>query len=87
MTFKLINPYHQPVPISNLVFHGVFQTQKQQITADIPLKINLKKTDILQALKTYKVSCKFKIPNDLEPTSSTFRIGLGFEGTVVKINF
>ncbi|NCP21957.1 MAG: 4-amino-4-deoxy-L-arabinose transferase [Zetaproteobacteria bacterium] len=94
LTFKLINPYQQPVPISNLVFHGVFQTQKQQITADIPLKINLKKTDILQALKTYKVSCKFKIPNDLEPTSSTFRIGLsfydfpaGFEGTVVKINF
>lgn len=94
LTFKLINPYYKPVPLSNIIFHGVFQTKKQQITADVPLIIGLKQHEVLQALTTCIVNCKFKIPADLNPESLTFRIALsfydfqaGFEGNKVKINF
>lgn len=94
LTFKLVNTYHKSVPLSNIAFQGVFQTKKQQITADIPLTIDFKKDVVLQALTSYQVSCKFKIPDNLNPESHTFRIALsfydfkpGFEGNKVKINF
>lgn len=94
LTFKLVNPYNKSVLLSNVIFHGVFQTKKQQITADVPLIIGDKQHEVLKALTTCTVNCKLKIPKDLNPESLTFRIALsfydfqaGFEGNKVKINF
>ena len=98
LEFDLINPYNRKINLNTIRFYGVFQTKKHKITHILKLENliidKLSDGKYLLPNKNHRVQVKIPIPNNIDPSTKTFRIGLGFynfapgfEGNIVKIHF
>lgn len=98
LEFDLINTYDKIIDLNHINFYGVFQTKKHKITAleklDVTEIESINTLKYLLPKKTYKVKATLKIPVEINPNTTTFRVGLGFynlppgfEGNTVKIQF
>jgi hypothetical protein len=90
--FKLVNTYDRELDFDNVRLMGIFQNRKKLVLAE--LELNFPKLKRLKPHEIQELEAVFKVPDTLQNTGVTFRIGASFnnlppgiQGNKVLVNF